>query len=92
MRKPDCDPDSGGLKPKISGMRGIHQSLDYHIYYLSTEFHKWTILNCPLLILGKLRWSASSKNPLNDCTDVKAGLALYWWQRLYTFQFHHGKS
>ena len=30
------------------------------------------------------RWSSNSRaGP--DCTDVQAGLALYWWQRLITF-------
>ena len=24
----------------------------------------------------------------SDCTDVQAGLALYWWQRLITFGFN----
>ena len=28
----------------------------------------------------------------SDCTEVQAGLALYWWQRLITFGFKQDKS
>ena len=57
--------------------------------FLNEIFHFW---NCPLSFLGKSRWkpeswSANNIGAWSDCRDVKAGLALYWWQRLITFGF-----
>ena len=49
-------------------------------------FHFW---NCPLSFMGyqdeNLKLVSQQYRAWSDCTDVQAGLAQYWWQRLITF-------
>ena len=58
------------------------------IYPYPIKFPKWT---CPPKIFGAAHYQfveiklASQKcRAWSDCTDVQAGLALHWWQRLIT--------
>ena len=48
----------------------IFGTVHYHFYGYQDE-------NLKLVSQQYRAWS--------DCTDVQAGLALYWWQRLFTF-------
>ena len=67
------------------------QLLDYKSVAL--PFIKWT---CPTYVFGTIHyqfWGYQDENfkigsqqyrDWSDCTDVEAGLALYWWQKLMT--------
>jgi hypothetical protein len=53
------------------------------------EYFKWT---CPTSFFGtvnyqfyrfeRLKFVSQQYRALSDCTDMQAGLTLYWWQRL----------
>jgi hypothetical protein len=69
----------------VRELNGQSKFRKYYFNHYPAEFHKWTWqLQFLELIIIKFRNIRIRISSWPVCTDLQAGQALYWWQRLNT--------